>query len=258
MQSASFPGEVATTLLPSLVRAMSRKKGERMKAMKRVILATALCGCGVPMNAALAQAEPGIYAGFFFGTTDSDGSPSGASQAGFDAFGIVPTGPITSSEDPKDSGYGFQVGYRFNRWLALEGGYVDLGDTTFRASTPAMLDGVPDSADTFTQKLTSNIAGLTASVLGIVPINFRWELYGRAGLLIGNDELDVRASNSVGSASFDVSESATDTVVGAGVAFFLAEIYSVRAEYTRILDAGDEISGENDIDMLSLGLTVRF
>ena len=229
-----------------------------MKVMKRVILATALWGCGVPLNVALAQAEPGIYAGFFFGISDSDGTPAGASQAGFDAFGIVPNGPITSSQDPEDSGYGFQVGYRFNRWLAFEGGYVDLGDTTFRASAPATLNGDPTTADTFTQKLTSNIAGLTASVLGILPINFRWEAYGRAGLLIGNDELDVRAANSADSASFDVSESVTDTFLGVGIAFSLVEIYSVRAEYTRILDAGDEISGENDIDMLSLGLTVRF
>jgi len=226
--------------------------------MKRVILATALWGCGAPLNVALAQAEPGIYAGFFFGISDSDGTPSGASQAGFDAFGIMPTGPITSSQDPEDSGYGFQVGYRFNRWLAFEGGYVDLGDTTFRGSVPAVLLGAPDSADTFTQKLTSNIAGLTASVLGIVPINFRWEAYGRAGLLIGNDELDVRAANSMDSASFEVSESVTDTFVGAGISFSLAEIYSVRAEFMRILDAGDAISGENDIDLLSLGLTVRF
>lgn len=229
-----------------------------MKVMKQMIMAAALCACGIPVNA-LAQAEPGIYAGFFFGATDSKGTPAGASDAGFAAFNIVPSGPITSrSEDQEDSGYGFQVGYRFNRFLAIEGGYVDLGETTFRASTPATLGGNPDTADTFTQKLTSNIAGLTATVLGIVPINFRWEAYGRAGLLIGNDELEVGAANSVDRASFDVSESATDTLIGVWVAFFLVEIYSIRAEYTRILDAGDEISGENDIDMLSLGLTVRF
>jgi OOP family OmpA-OmpF porin len=249
----------AATLLPSPALVAQSSKVELMKVMNRVIVAAALWGCGTPLNVALAQAEPGIYAGFFFGATDSKGTPSGASQAGFAAFGIVPNGPVTGArEDREDSGYGFQVGYRFNRFLAVEGGYVDLGDTIFRASAAGTLNGVAGTEDTFTQKLTSNISGLTTSVLGIVPISFRWEAYGRAGLLIGNDELDVRAANSVDSASFDVSESATDTFFGAGVGFFLAEIYSVRAEYTRILDAGDEISGENDIDMLSLGLTVRF
>jgi OmpA-OmpF porin, OOP family len=230
-----------------------------MKVTKRIMVAAALCGCGIPLNAAMAQAEPGIYAGFFVGATDSKGTPSGASQAGFAAFGIVPSGPIMGAkEDQEDSGYGFQVGYRFNRWLAIEGGYVDLGETTFRATTAGTLMGDPDSADTFSQKLTSNIAGLTVTALGIVPLSFRFEAYGRAGLLIGNDELEVRAANSTGSANFDVSESATDTLLGIGVSFTLAEIYSLRAEFTRILDAGDEISGENDIDMLSLGLTVRF
>jgi len=230
-----------------------------MKVTKRIMVAAALCGCGIPLNAALAQAEPGIYAGFFFGATDSKGSPSGASQAGFDAFGIVPSGPIArGKEDQEDSGYGFQVGYRFNRWLAIEGGYVDLGETTFRASTPGTLMGIPGSADTFTQKITSNIAGLTATVLGIVPLSYRFEAYGRAGFLIGDDELEVRAANSTDSANFDVSESTTDTMLGIGLSFSLAEIYSVRAEFMRVLDAGDEISGENDIDMLSVGLTVRF
>ena len=36
------------------------------------------------------------------------------------------------------------------------------------------------------------------------------------------------------------------------------EIYSVRAEYLRVFDVGDEFTGEGDIDMISLGVTVAF
>jgi hypothetical protein len=230
-----------------------------MKVVKRLLIAAALWACGIPLNVALAQAEPGIYASLYFGNADSKGTPAVFSQAGFAGFGIMPTGPITPTlQDEKDSGYGFQVGYRFNRWLALEGGYVDLGETTFKASAPGVLL-FDNSTDTFTQKLSSGIAGITVSALGIVPLSYRWETYGRAGILIGNNELRVRAADSMGgSGSFDISESATDSMLGVGVAFFLAEVYSIRAEFTRIMDAGDGISGENDIDLLSLGFTVRF
>ncbi len=91
-----------------------------------------------------------------------------------------------------------------------------------------------------------------------MPINYRWEAYGRLGLLVGNEELTVSAANSTSSTSFDVTENMADTLLSVGIAYFLAEIYSVRAEYTRILKAGDEIVGENDIDLISLGLSVRF
>jgi OOP family OmpA-OmpF porin len=230
-----------------------------MKVVTRIWVVAALWSCGIPLNVALAQAEPGVYAGAFFGVTDSKGSPAALSQQAFAAFSIVTTGPIDGREDTEDSGYGFEVGYRFNRWLAVEGGYVDLGDTTFRASAPGFLAFNPDgSADTFTQKLTSNVSGFIVSALGIIPLSFRFEAYGRVGLLIGNDEIEARVANSIGSDSLEVSESSTDTMVGIGVAFSLAEIYSIRAEVMRVLDAGDELSGENDIDILSLGVTVRF
>ena len=112
----------------------------------------------------------------------------------------------------------------------------------------------------FTNRLTSSIAGFTISALGIVPLSYRWEAYGRAGFMIGDDELSIRISDDTngGSADFDASESATDVMVGIGIAFSLVEIYSLRAEFTRILDAGDDISGESDIDLLSIGVAVRF
>jgi hypothetical protein len=230
-----------------------------MKVVKRLLVAAALWACGIPLNVAMAQAEPGIYAALYFGNANSEGTPASFSQAGFGGFGILPTGPIVpTSQDKKDSGYGFQVGYRFNRYLALEGGYVDLGETTFKASAPGVFL-FNNSTDTFTQKITSKVAGITLSALGVVPLGYRWEVFGRAGLLIDNNEVEVRAADSMGgSGSFDLSESATDVMAGVGVGFLLAEIYSIRAEFTRILDAGDEISGENDIDLLSLGFTVRF
>jgi hypothetical protein len=38
----------------------------------------------------------------------------------------------------------------------------------------------------------------------------------------------------------------------------LAEVYTLRAEFTRIFDAGSDVFGEADADLVSIGLTVAF
>ncbi len=233
-----------------------------MKVATRIMLAATLFASGAPMNMALAQADPGIYAGFFFGASDSKSSAgdfADQAQLVYGSFGIATAPSAISPLDTEDSGYGFQVGYRFNSWLAIEGGYLDLGDTTYRETALGVFVDDPDQqVDTFSQKITSKVSGLTVSVLGIIPLSYRWELYGRAGLLFGNEEVDNRIANSFDSVSFDASESITDVMLGAGISFSLAEIYSIRAEFLRVLDGGDEFVGESDIDLLSLGVTVRF
>ena len=240
-----------------------------MKVAKRLWLAGTILACGLPgVVLAQAQAEPGVYASLFLGSVDnsiSKGEFGLSAQAVYDGFGIQTSVRNSPSLDNTDSSYGFAVGYRFNQWFAIEGGYVDLGEASYReTSTGRFLDntGAPQGPPSdFTVRLKSNIAGFTFSALGVVPLTYRLEAYGRVGFLIGDDELEIDISNDTngGSASFDVSENSTETMIGIGLAFSLVEIYSIRAEFTRILDAGkDDVSGEADIDLVSLGVTVRF
>jgi hypothetical protein len=240
-----------------------------MTVAKRIWCAAALWACGVPLNIAMAQVEPGVYAGFLFGMTDSKASASDFNDTALSVYDSVNTiADIRNppSLDTEDSGYGFAVGYRFTSWLAVEGGYMDLGDRSYRETASGrrfFLDENGDVASVpanFSQRVSSNIAGFTVTALGIVPLSYRWEAYGRAGFIIGDDEVDVSISDDTngGNATFDASESASDVMLGIGISFSLAEIYGLRAEFTRILDAGDSISGEGDIDLLSLGVTVRF
>ncbi len=239
-----------------------------MKLAKRVWLIGLIWACGIPLNVALAQVEPGIYAGFFFGASDSQGSAGdfdASALAVYDAFTITADTRNAPGFDTKDSGYGFAVGYRFNSWLAVEGGYVDLGDAVYRETSSGRFqdeNGAPIGAPRdFSVRLTSNIKGFSVSALGILPLSYRWEAYARAGFLIGDDELSIGISDDTAGerASLDVSGSTTETMLGVGISFTLVEIYSLRAEFMRVLDAGkSDISGENDIDLLSIGVTVRF
>ena len=47
-------------------------------------------------------------------------------------------------------------------------------------------------------------------------------------------------------------------LAGAGVGFTFAEIYTLRGEYQRVFDAGDDTVGEGDQDLVTVGVTVKF
>ena len=56
----------------------------------------------------------------------------------------------------------------------------------------------------------------------------------------------------------EFSENSVDALVGIGTSLNFLEIYDFRLEYQRVFDAGDEATGEGDVDMISVGVTVVF
>jgi OmpA-OmpF porin, OOP family len=225
---------------------------------KNIFAAAACLGLGsftaaVPASAA----QFGLYVGAHYGDAKKD-----VEQGPFDDFALViaedlefiPLQTSTQFEN-KDSGYGFLVGYRLTPYLAVEGNYIDLGKVTYKNSSTGTFEGEPVALGT---NFTSNTTGLGVSVLGILPISFRWEAYGRAGVLIATNDLDIFLTDGVGRASDSISEGSTDLFGGVGLSFSFAEIYQARLEFQRFFDSGDEVTGEGDVDLISLGITVTF
>ena len=74
--------------------------------------------------------------GFFYG-----GVSAGEARAKVDEPGVANSllganGPANSfSSDEKDTGYKLFGGYQFNRNIAVEGGYYELGKSSFSSST---------------------------------------------------------------------------------------------------------------------------
>jgi len=82
---------------------------------------------------------------------------------------------FTSSSLSNDSqGVGFKLfgGYQFNRNVALEGGYFNLGDFGYSATT------VP----TGTRSATIMLQGLNIDAVGILPITHRFSAFGLLGV----------------------------------------------------------------------------
>lgn len=210
-----------------------------------------------------AAAELGFYVGGSYGngskTIDKAPFDDFALEV-FDAFGFLP-GDSTSSIDTKNPGYGFVAGYRLFAHLAVEGGYMDLGKVRYEArSVGAFLneDGTTEAA-TLGLSTNTKTGGFALSALGILPVSYRWEVYGRAGVMFASNELTLFVTDGVGSFKDTFTGSSTDFLVGAGASYTFAEIYGLRAEFQRVFDAGDsDTTGEGDVDLVTLGVTVQF
>jgi hypothetical protein len=161
----------------------------------------------------------------------------------------------SSSLDKKDSSFGFLAGYRFTPYLAAEGAYLDLGALAYRARTQGSF---PDDPTTLTTNFDSETSGIALSGLAILPVSYRLEVYARAGVLLATNNFKLFLEDRGDTFHDEFSESSTDLLAGAGVSWSFFEIYDARLEFQRVFDAGDEATGEGDVDVVSLGIKVAF
>lgn len=213
------------------------------------------------MTSIARAAQPGFYVGGLYGQSDKQ-----VEVASFDLYATSRVFPapsvqltvesMSSSVDKSDAGFGFFAGYRFNTHLAVEAGYFDIGSVAYRAEARGNITGVPTDA---VLRVDTETPGIIASALGVWPLSYRWEVYGRAGALFGRNEFrafydDVEQNPRRG----EFTEDSIDALVGVGTSYNFLEIYDLRLEYLRIFDAGDKTTVEGDVDMISLGVTVTF
>jgi OOP family OmpA-OmpF porin len=174
--------------------------------------------------AAHADVQPGFYAGAGVGTTK-------LSDNGFDDAGV--------DVDDTDTGFKIFGGYSFNRNLAIEVSYFDLGEVSGGFSDPFIGNVSFDVG----------VSGLNASVVGRLPVSETFSLFGKLG--IASYDLDAHATIAgVGSASDSQSES--DMTYGVGAALSFGGPWEVRVEFEAI-DVDDGTA-----NMLSVGGVYRF
>lgn len=161
-------------------------------------------------------AENGIYVGANYGYLKVDGD---------DEF-----------DDDNDVLQGL-VGYRFNKYLALEGSYIDFGhygNNLSRAETD----------------------GYTAGLKVTLPIADRVELYAKGGQLWYSTDYDV-----VGLSGNKDDEG---VFVGAGVGFKVTDRFLINAEYTwydaeiNLDNVTNGSDTETDFKQASIGVEYRF
>jgi OOP family OmpA-OmpF porin len=154
---------------------------------------------------------------------------------------------VTISCDQKDTSWRIFGGYEFNRHIAVELGYANLGET----SASGIVSGV---------NVTANIevGAWDLTAVGSIPVMDRLSLYGRAGLYLAETEASGTGSVPGFSTSFNESESNSGFTFGLGVKFSILRNLAVRGEWRRYVDVGGDDVGESDVDVLSVGLLYRF
>ena len=227
-----------------------------------IIASIALAGSAVVATAR--AAELGVYAGVSYAMVKKDSTRSVFEDEALAIDGLVGFVPDpesrTATFDDEDSSYGFVVGWRMSEHIALEGGYMDLGDVKYREHATGVFLSDPPEAGTLQQNIDSSTSGIQMSALGILPLTYRWELYARGGVLISNSTETIYVLDDLGnSGKLRSTKSGFDLLAGVGISFSLAEIYNLRLEYQRVFDAGDDATLDAaDVDLMTLNVAVSF
>lgn len=201
---------------------------------------TASAFIAIPMAFA---AEPGWYGGLNLGQSrakiDDPRIIGGLLAGGFSSASVI--------DDDRDTGGKIFGGYQFNRYLALEGGYFDLGKFGFTANT------VPLGSLTGTIK----IKGVNLDLVGTLPITEKFSAFGRVGVSSAEARDTFTGTGLVRVLTPSANKRDTNAKVGLGLEYAFTDALGLRAEVERYR-INDAIGNKGDIDLASLGLIYRF
>jgi len=146
--------------------------------------------------------------------------------------------------DGEDAGWRLFAGYQFNRYIAAEFGFANLGEVTGQGTIGGAPAGfIVETKETF---------DLTA-VLSI-PVTARLSALARAGMYRARTILEQQVTGFP--ATHDAGTN-TGFSYGLGAEYRLGRI-GLRAEWQRWENVGNDFISEDELDMLSLGVLWRF
>lgn len=163
---------------------------------------------------------------------------------------------LTSSEDKRDAAYKLQLGYQFNRYLAVEGGYVDMGKFTYQAASTAPVTATRDGH--------VEIDGWNLGVVGRLPFANTVSAFGKIGVVSYDLSYSCSGTGSP-CANPDRSADGTPFYYGVGLDWNVTQNWFARIEYEVFTDIGDSfdrtgVTGttEADVRMTSIGIGYKF
>lgn len=206
--------------------------------------ALTLAGLGTLIAApSFAQDSPYYYGGLSIGRAHSKYDPG---RLGGSIISPAGTLTITGSDD-KDTAYKVFGGYQFNRNMAVEAGYFNLGKSSWTATTTP--------AGTLSGQIRTQ--GLNVDAVGTLPLTESLAAFVRAG-----------AQHAKTSGSFDSSGGVTVTdgsphqrginyKVGAGLQYAFSSALILRGEAERYR-VKDPVGNHANINVISVGLVFPF
>ncbi len=168
---------------------------------------------------------------------------------------------VDSDLDLKSAfGLKFGGGYKFSDNFAIELSYVDLGEHDLTSAGIDSLEqefdlGLP-GIEVSLDAASVDISGIDVSLVGIIPINDQFEIFGRVGNFSWDTDINVSVTVTDGFTTERGSDTQSvddnDLSFGAGVAYYVTEKFALTAEFHRFE------AGESDNDLLGVGMTYTF
>jgi OOP family OmpA-OmpF porin len=216
---------------------------KNMKRVAKAVGALGFVGFAAMTSQVAVALDPGWYGGLNIGQSRAKIDDARITSS------LLGNGLTTTSmtDDKHDTGFKVFGGYKFNQNFALEGGYFKLGDFGFTSTT--------NPAGTLTGKLKAQ--GLNFDAVGILPFTDQFSAFGRIGAQYAQVKDSFSGSGAVTVADPSPSKSAFNYKVGLGVQYDFTRSLGLRGEWERYR-INDAVGNRGDIDMLSVGLVVRF
>ncbi len=151
---------------------------------------------------------------------------------------------ISSSLDDNDTAVQLKLGYQFTPNFSVEAGYVDLGKTKYSATfTGGSAIG------------TVKAHGVVIAGVGTIPVNDKFSVFGKLGVIDGTVDVDVAMSG----ASHSASGTKWRPNYGVGAIYKISGNTEARVELEQFNKLGDEsTTGTGNINALSAGIAYRF
>ncbi len=208
-----------------------------MSNTKSLAMAAILSTGAMALQAAPAQ-DQHFYLGVSFGKSDLDVSES-------EITAVLNDGSLSGANfDNEDSSLKLYGGYAINKNVAIEFGYIDLGEFDYSATS----DGSGSLWSSGPLTIDTETTGLLFNVKGSLPVSDIFGLTAKLGLLAWDIEADASNGGLSGSADDD----GNDLFFGVGASARLAQHVGIDLEFERY-----DIDGD-DLDVFSLGISYHF
>lgn len=218
-------------------------------------LAAALIVSAAGFAPVSASAQSAWYVGGSVGRSVIKATTAEVEQGFLVDDGFVASG---TTLDDTDSGWKAYLGRRFNRYLAAEAGYVDLGEASFNTT---ILSGPPGTSPTppFPIHATAEAKGVSFSGLAYLPLTQSFSAFAKAGVFHWRATFTEQIPTT-GVTRLTRTEEKTNAMFGGGLQLHFTPALAVRLEWERFKNVGSGIGGRQgrDVDFLSGGALIQF
>ncbi len=186
--------------------------------------------------------------GYFYGGLSLGQSRAEIDQARITA-GLLGAGLTTTDMSLDESGKGFKIftGYQFNRHVAVEAGYFNLGNFGFTSTT--------NPAGSLSGRI--KLQGLNLDLVGTWPLTERLSAIGRVGGQYASTRDSFTGSGAVTVLNPNPSARDFNAKVGLGLQYEFSRSFFMRAEAERYR-VNDAVGNRGDVNLYSVSLVFPF